>query len=135
MGTFRILARGGDGIGPEVVASGLRLVDAIAGSENFKFDINEDRLHGAAWDRYGTFCRDETVAAARAAGAVLVGAVLDAELRVRGTQGLRVVDASSFPDQISGNTNAPVIMMAEKAADMIFGRPPLPPEEPGKGLS
>ena len=63
------------------------------------------------------------------------GAVLDEELRVRGVESLRVVDASAFPDQIGGNTNAPVIMMAEKAADMILGRPPLPPEDPRKRLS
>jgi choline dehydrogenase len=49
-------------------------------------------------------------------------AVLDAELRVRGIEGLRVVDASSMPLIIRGNTNAPVIMMAEKAADLILGK-------------
>ena len=48
-------------------------------------------------------------------------AVLDAELRVRGIEGLRVVDASSLPKLIRGNTNAPVIMMAEKASDLIRG--------------
>ena len=56
------------------------------------------------------------------------GAVLDAEFRVRGIDGLRVVDAWAFPDQISGNPNAGVIMMAERAADMLLGKPQLPPD-------
>jgi choline dehydrogenase len=46
-------------------------------------------------------------------------AVVDAELRVRGVAGLRIADASIIPTMTSGNTHAPTVMIAEKAADLI----------------
>jgi choline dehydrogenase len=54
------------------------------------------------------------------------GAVVDPEARVIGVDGLRLADSSIFPLITNGNTNAPSIMVGEKAADHILGRPPLP---------
>ncbi len=49
-------------------------------------------------------------------------AVLDAQLRVRGIDNLRVADSSVLPEDPSGNTNVPTLMVGEKAADLVRGR-------------
>lgn len=55
-------------------------------------------------------------------------AVVDSQTKVHGIEGLRVVDSSIFPTIPNGNLNAPTIMVAEKAADIILGKPALPPQ-------
>ncbi|WP_018914656.1 GMC family oxidoreductase [Thiomonas sp. FB-6] len=69
------------------------------------------------------FCRDNGATIFHPSGTCRMGAdplaVVDARLRVHGVRGLRVIDCSAMPTLVSGNTNAPAIMMAEKAVDMI----------------
>merc|ERR1711874_22804 len=83
--------------------------------------------HTALWtDEYwACVCRHFTVTIYHHSGTAKMGppsdatAVVNHELKVYGVAGLRVVDASIMPNVVSGNTNAPVVMIAEKASDMI----------------
>jgi 4-pyridoxate dehydrogenase len=74
-------------------------------------------------DQIDAFIRRTALTAHHPAGTCRMGsdeaAPLDPELRVRGVEGLRVVDASAMPDLVSAHINACVLMMAEKAADLI----------------
>ena len=72
---FKLLVLPGDGIGPEVVSVALRVFERLCLLAQIETEIQQDLLHGAAWDRYGTFCRDETVVTAKQSDALLIGAV------------------------------------------------------------
>ena len=101
--------------------------DGIRGAELAPgADVEDD----AAIDAY---IRDTLATVYHPAGTCRMGAdveaVVDGALRVRGLDGLRVVDASVMPDLVGGNINAAVIMIAEKASDTILEKTPLPPVE------
>jgi len=74
------------------------------------------------------FCRENGATIFHPTGTCQMGAdnnplaVLDPSLRVRGVQGLRVVDCSAMPTLPSGNTNWPAVMLAERASDLILGK-------------
>jgi len=112
----------------KVLAAGVQMLREIYAQPAFRELIAEEILPGAHRKT-----RDDLLDFARQAGGTVfhpVGtcrmgddsrAVVDPELRVRGVEGLRVIDASVMPDMISANTNAATIMIGEKGAHLILG--------------
>jgi len=109
---------------------GIKIAREIAGDSHMAPFRGPEKLTGAAIRRDAeieAYIRATAVTTHHPAGTCAMAgedAVLDPALRVRGIEGLRVVDASVMPDLVSAHINACVLMMAEKAADMILGRPP-----------
>lgn len=110
-----------------VQVAGLRWSRRIAQTASMAAHVTGEYRPGAACasdDDLLMFCRQEGTTIYHPAGTCRMGpdaeAVVDPRLRVRGVDGLRVADASVMPQIVSGNTNAPTIMIAEKAADMIL---------------
>ncbi len=108
--------------------AGVLAARAIAQSSAMRPFVKREVKPGSAqtdFDSLLEFCRNNGATIFHPSGTCKMGrkddpmAVLDERLRVRGIDGLRVIDGSSMPTLVSGNTNAPIVMMAEKASDMI----------------
>jgi choline dehydrogenase-like flavoprotein len=118
----------------EPLVRGLRLARRILATPAFACYKGTEFLPGPnveSDDALKNYLRATTATVFHPAGSCRMGvddaAVVTPELKVRGVDGLRVADASIFPRLMGGNPNAPVVMVAEKAADMILGRSPLAP--------
>lgn len=105
---------------------GARAFDAWRGVEVFPGPGHDDRQSLIEFIRRKAETIYHPVGTCRMGPGHQHGAVVDAALRVHGLEGLRVVDASVMPQLVSGNTNAPTIMIAEKAADLVLQRAALP---------
>ena len=111
----------------KVLMAGIRKGREILATKAFKPYLGKERIPGAAQlsdAQLEDFIRATAETEYHPVGTCKMGsdvmAVVDERLRLRGIEGLRVVDASIMPMIVSGNTNAPVIMIAEKAAAMIL---------------
>ena len=108
-----------------MMVEGARLVRRLAATRALSPNVLEEYSPGPA-----ARTDEEILDAVRNSGSsgyhpcstCAIGSVVDSQLRVRGVEGLRVIDASVMPSVVSGNTNAATIMLAEKGADHILGR-------------
>ncbi|XP_050671133.1 ecdysone oxidase-like isoform X2 [Leptidea sinapis] len=104
----------------------MRMAHAVANTSYFKtknayvIDLDIEECRGMFGDEaLRCTARSMATSAWHAVGTAAMGTVLDSKLRVKGIRGLRVADASVMPKVIRGNTNAPVVMIAEMAANFI----------------
>jgi choline dehydrogenase len=113
----------------DALVSGVEKAREIAAASPLAAVLSDEWSPGAAVhgrDALGASVRDTLESLYHPVSSCRMGtdeqAVVDPRLRVRGIEGLRVVDASVMPTLVRGNTNAPTIMIAERAADLILGR-------------
>jgi choline dehydrogenase len=109
-----------------MAVAGVRTARAIAGADAMRPYVRREHMPGPQAEDDNAlleFARNHGATIFHPSGTCRMGsdtlAVVDGRLRVHGVAGLRVVDCSVMPTLVSGNTNAPVVMIAEKAADMI----------------
>ncbi len=120
-----------DPLDQEVAVAALKWARTIAGQPALASYVDHELMPGPDMNSDATLLEYARLAGTtiyHPVGTCQMGhgpmAVVDPQLRVRGVENLRVVDASVMPRLVSGNTNAPTIMIAEKAADMILGKAP-----------
>ena len=133
----------GDGRDVDCLVKGVEMARTLLDSPHFDPYKGEELSPGkgvSTRDGLAEFIRQNCVTVFHPVGTCAMGlgadSVVGPDLKVHGFEGLRVVDASVMPTLIGGNTNAPAIMIAEKAADMILGRQPpqpVPAELLGRG--
>lgn len=117
----------------EAVSLGLE-VAAQPAFQPYRYREDTPGVHIRGGKELDEFIRDDAASAYHPCGTCKMGldsdplAVLDSQLRVRGVDKLRVIDASAMPSIPSANINAATIMMAERAADLVLGNHPLAPE-------
>jgi choline dehydrogenase len=118
-----------DALDQEVIVAGLRWARKIASQPALQPYVQSELTPGDAAKTDADlldYARNNGATIYHPVGTCQMGhgtrAVVDPQLRVHGIEGLRVVDASIMPRLVSGNTNAPTIMIAEKASDMVLGR-------------
>ena len=115
----------------DLLRKGIRIVRELVDQPSFKRLCGEEIYPGSAVqsDNELDVCLEEKIntqwhlsGTARMGSSNNHEAVVDPQGRVHGLSGLRIVDASIMPNITSGNTNAPTIMIAEKASDMILNK-------------
>ena len=110
----------------QTTVAGVVAARAIANSPSMRGYVKREHKPGvstSSYDELLEYCRNNGQTIFHPSGTAKMGndamSVVDERLRVHGVQGLRVVDCSIMPTLVSGNTNAPAFMIAEKAVDMI----------------
>lgn len=144
--TLKVLVLPGDGIGPEIMAEAIKVLESLKRSENLDIELTEDLVGGAAYDVHGVPLTDETMAKAKAADAVLLGAVggykwESLDISVRPEKGLlrlrsemqlfaNLRPAYLFPQLADASTLKPevvagldILIVRELTGGIYFGQP------------